>query len=361
MLMNRRGRLASLLILAGLAACDTTTEPDPGPELDTNQALADYEAIDNAFVSAGWNGFVALGGRTPFGGPAAVDAVAALSEATNGKGGRSFALGLAARLSGASTSPAGAPIISELRRGSTFVYDPEADDYRLDPERDGAPETGVRFIIYEVDSSGRPIVEEEIGHADLVDDGDGSQQDISLHLTVIVNEETILDYRTTLDENENRGALTVHGFLRGPDVRLDFDIEAVGTHTGDRTSLDVAFDMRVDARDFSITGSVSGVEDGDEGEGDVEVTVRHRDHSLRVDVMGEAGQLDGSVFLNGDLFATITGDADEPMILGASGDTLTFGEMLVLRHVIDTIEDVFDFLEDLLDPVDELVILAFIL
>jgi hypothetical protein len=350
------------LILAGLAACDSTTEPNPGPQFDTDQALADYEAIDNAFVSAGWDGFVALGGRTPFGGsPAAVDAVAALSKAANADGGRSFALALAAELTGVSHSPAGAPIISDLRRGRTFVYDPDVDDYRLDPDREGAPETGVRFIIYEVDGSGRPIVEEEIGHADLVDEGDGSAEDISLRLSAVANEETVLDYRVTLDEDGNRGALTVHGHLQGDNVRLDFDIEAVGTRLGERTTLDVAFDMRVDARDFSITGSVSGVEEGEEGEGDVEVTVRHRDHSLRVAVEGEAGQLDGSVFLNGDLFATITGDAEEPTILGASGNELTFGEMLVLRHVMDTIEDVFDFLEDLLDPVDELVILAFIL
>ena len=94
------------------------------------------------------------------------------------------------------------------------------------------------------------------GHADLIDEGDGSAEDIVLHLIVEQNGSTVLDYRTTLDENANRGALTVHGFLLGDGVRLDFDIEAVGTETEARTTLDVAFDLRIDARDFSITGNV---------------------------------------------------------------------------------------------------------
>jgi len=57
----------------------------------------------------------------------------------------------------------------------------------------------------------------------------------------------------------------------------------------------------------------------------------------------------------------VTGDAGDPVIASANGDPLTLGEFLVLRHIVDGVEDVFDFLEDLLDPVDELVILASIL
>jgi len=144
----------------------------------------------------------------------------------------------------------------------TFVYDPETDDYAADPERTGAPETGVRLITYEVDEAGMPIVEQETGYADLIDEGDQSAEDIVLHLIVVQNEITVLDYRTTLDENPNRGALTLHGFLQGDGVRGDFHIEAVGTESEAQTMLDVAFELRVDARDFSITGNVSGIEEG---------------------------------------------------------------------------------------------------
>ena len=362
---NRLSRLATMAALGMFAAaCDSSTGPDLEMALDTEAALADYAAMDAALGSAEFAGFQALGSRTAFGAsPAAIDLVAGMSAPNHADGGRAFALNLARRIQAADATrgPAAAPIISDTHRGVTFVYDPATDDYAADPERAGAPETGVRFITYEVDETGTPIVEKETGYADLIDEGDGSAEDIVLHLTVVENETTVLDYRTTLDENANRGALTVHGFLHGDGVRLDFDIEAVGTETEAHTTLDVAFDLRVDARDFSITGNVSGIEEGTEGEGDIDVTVRHRSESIRVDMNGSDGMLDGTFFLNGDIFATVSGPADEPTILGQGGEPLTFGETLVLHRIVDVIEDVFDFLEDLVDPIDDLVILSILL
>ena len=362
---SRLSRLATMAAVGTFAAaCDSTTGPDLEMALDTEAALADYKALDAALGSAEFASFQALGNRTPFGGaPAAIDVVAAMSAPNAADGGRAFVLNLARRIHAADATlgPATAPIISDTNRGVTFVYDPVTDDYAADPERTGAPETGVRFITYKVDETGTPIVEQETGYADLIDEGDGSAEDIVLHLIVVQNESTVLDYRTTLDQNANRGALTVHGFLKGDGVRLDFDIEAVGTETEAQTTLDVAFELRVDARDFSITGNVSGIDEGTQGEGDIDLTVRHRTHSIRVDVNGSDGMIEGTFFLNGDIFATVSGPADNPTILGQGGDPLTIGEMLVLHRIIDVIEDVFDFLEDLLDPIDDLVILAIIL
>ena len=146
--------------------------------------------------------------------------------------------------------------------------------------------------------------------------------------------ETALDYRTSLDETATGGALTVRGFLMGDGVRLDFDIEAAGTDDEGVESLDVSWDLRVEQRDFSITGSVSGIHEPDDGNGEIRVAVRHRAASIEVDVQGTDGIMDGSIFLNGELFATVTGPDDAPTILGAGGYPLTFGEMLVLRQVL---------------------------
>jgi hypothetical protein len=236
----------------------------------------------------------------------------------------------------------------------------------VDPERVGAPANGVRFVIYEVDLLGTPIDTDEIGHADLIDEGDESAEDVALRLVVVAHEQTVLDYRTTVDLTLTSGAITVAGFLQGengPDSghRLDFDIEAVGTRFFDHSTLEVQFDLSVDARDFSIVGTVSGVEDGPEGEGDVDLVVQHGDRSIHADVSGSEGEIDGSIFLDGHLFATVSGDADNPTILSATGEALTPGETFVLLRVMDVLEDVFDFLEDLVDPVDEIVFLGLLL
>ncbi|MEQ1856108.1 MAG: hypothetical protein ABL963_06550 [Longimicrobiales bacterium] len=361
---TRMIRLSSLAVL-GLfaAACESST--GPVIDLDFAAASADYEVVDSIFATPAWSGFQALGTRTPFGvSPAALEAVSSLDGAARGNG-RSFALQLARRMHDAVLSggrPAMTPIISNTHRGETFVYVPALDEYAVDSTRTGAPATGVRFVVYEVDSAGIPIVTEEIGYADLIDEGDTSAEDVALRLVVVANSVTVLDYATTLDLGLVQGTLTVDGFVQGANgVRLDFAIEAVGTHFVNYSTLDLNFDLAVDARDFSITGEVVGVREGVEGEGDVDLTVQHRSHSVRLDVNGSAGILDGSVFVDGQLFATIDGPAATPTILSADGDALTTAEVLVLHHIVDVVEDIFDFLEDLVDPVDEIVILGVIL
>ncbi len=354
----RSTRLLALLAMSLFAACDNTTAPDFGLDLATDAAAADYAAFDSVFGTPGWSGFEALGSRTPWGGgPANASAVAGLRGARSG---RQFATQLAQRLT-AGARPANAPVIDNYR-GDTFVYDPDTGEYAVDPDRTGAPAKGVRFVIYEVDLFGEPIVEEEIGHADLIDEGDASAEDVALQLLVVADDITVLDYRTTVDLTLTSGAITVEGYLQGErGVRLDFDIEAVGTRQFDHSTLDIEFDLGVDARDFSIVGTVHGVEDGPEGDGDVELVVRHRTQSIRLDVSGAEGEIDGSVYLNDQLFATVRGDAENPTILSAEGEPLTAGQMFVLAHVVDVVEDVFDFLEDLVDPVDEIVFLGLIL
>ena len=363
---TRRSSYLLLLPLALLAAACESTAPDIDTMLDTDAALADYDAVEGVLASPDWEAFQALGGRTPFSGsPAGVEAVGALNAAGASGGPRAFAAELSRRLAGVAApagGPAAAPIISDTHRGATFVYDPGADEYVVDPERSGAPATGVRFVLYEVDEAGIPILEEEIGFADLVDEGDDSAEDVALRLTVVAHERTALDYRTTVDIGVGWGEITVSGFLQDHDgVRLDFDIEARGEQATSGNTLDIAFELGVESRGFSISGSASGVEDGAAGAGDVRLTVAHRRHVIELDVSGTGGVLDGSIFVDGDLFATVSGDADDPTILSADGDPLTFAEAVVLHRVLDGVEDVFDLLEDLVDPVDELVLVGLVL
>jgi len=333
-------RTLPVVALAALvAACGPTTAPEVPIPFDAEAALADYEAVGTLVSSPDLDALQALAGRTPFSSPATSGSDAA------GLGG-----------------PAAAPLISETHRGSTFVYDADADRYVLDPSRAGAPATGVRFVLYEVDESGTPIVGEEIGHADLIDEGDGSVEDVVLRLVVVTGGVTRLDYRSTVEVGLTFGEVGVLGFLIGEqDARLDFDIDVAATKTLSRTTLDVTFELAVASRDFTITGSVSGVEEGGDDLGDISLAMEHGTHTLAIEATGANGQIDGTVELNGALFATLSGDADAPTIVSGDGDPLTLEEMLLLRGVIDTAEDVFDFLEDLVDPVDELVVIGFVL
>lgn len=365
--MRSHTRVATAVALALLtAACGTGTEPDVSPELDAEAALDDLEALESTLSSDDLSGFRALGGRTPFGSsPAAIDAVAGIEPSTVSGDGRAFALDLARRLSVARSTatdgPAAGPIISGWHRGTTFVYDPESDQYTPDLTREGAPETGVRFIIYEVDDGGVPMVDREVGYADLIDEGDGSVEDIVLRLIVVRQQETILDYRTTLDHDATSGALTVDGYLAPHGTRLDFHLGLAVSQVDGVGRLDLDFEFAVPARDLSVVGRVRGVEENEKGEGDVELEVRRGADRLGVEVTGRDGELEGAVFVDGQPFALISGPAEDPVITDPDGEPLTWAERLVLRRIVDMVEGVFDFLEDVVDPVDELVVLGIIL
>jgi hypothetical protein len=362
----RRGlqRLATLVLLAGVAACEsTTTSPRSLVELDTEAALSDYETLARVLSTQGFAGFLALEGRTPFGERAGVSAVAGLDPRA-GDSPRSFALRLMESLRQTDASaggPAAAPLLSGRFLGKTFVYDPALDEYVVDPDRTGAPANGVRFILYQVDAQDRPRGT-EIGYADLLDEGAGSATGVKLRWVVAESGKTVLDYRTSVDGTDGDGRITVDGFVVDDSARLDFSVDVRGRRSGGKELLDMDFDLRVDSRQFRVTGEVRGMEDGDgKGSGSVVVAVKHQAHSLRLELDGTPGAVNGSIAVDGELFATISGDPDHPDVKGASGGPVTAEEATVVLAVVQIVDDVFTLVEDLVEPVHSLLALGWIL
>jgi len=363
--MDRRisGRLLTLAAAALVAtACESATGPENDNPFDAEGALEDFEALELILSSEAMAGFRALGGGITFEG-AAPEVVAALRVGAELGTAMTTAdpRDLLPALTKLEERPLNAPIISSFRRGKTFVYDPGPGRYVVDTDREGAPDNGVRFILYEAGQDGRPDPSKEVGYADLLDEGDESLEDIALRLVVVEGADTILGYRTTLDVQDSGGTITVAGFLQGEEERLEFDIQVRGSAGPEEDRVDVTFEMGIAPREFSIQGSVSGVESESGEGGEIGLLVQHGADSFQVEITGTEDTLDGTFYLNGDLFATVSGDPDDPTFTSATGEPLTWVELLVLRQIFDSTEDVFDFWEDLLDPVDELVILAIIL
>lgn len=366
--MSRRGvrqGLMVLVLLTGVTACESSTSPRSLLELDTGAALADYETLTRVLSTQGFAGFQALEGRTPFGERSGVSAVAGLGGAEAASSPRAFAMQLlqdARQVEASADGPWAAPVLSDRFLGKTFVYDSTLDEYVVDPERTGAPAGGVRFVLYEVDAQGRPRSGKEIGYADLVDEGRGSAADVQLRWIAVESGKTILDYRTSVDESPDQARVTVDGFVLDDGARLDFSVDLKGRTAGGKSFLDMNFDLRVDDRDFRVTGEVRDVEDGKEnGGGSVVVAVKHRAQALRVELDGSGGTVDGSIFVDGRLFATLTGDPDHPEVKGASGEPVTTGEAMVVLAVVEIVDDVFKLVEDLLEPVHELLVLGWTL
>lgn len=353
-------RVLTFALIAAAAACEPST--GPADALNPAATLADYQALNQLLGSEGFVAINGLGGRTPMSTGTLVTAMQGLPGLLEDRAGRAYALDLfrAASMDAGSTTFA-KTVISNRHLGRTLVYNATLNQYVIDSARTGAPTNGVRFIAYEQDASGKPVVGREIGYADLLDEGANTGPAIALRLKVVTRNVTTLDYRTTVDLTTTAGSIDVVGFATDGPARFDFTIGVDARKVGTRTLLDADFQLAVPTRSFSITGTVRGVEEGREGEGSISVTARHQENTLRSAVSGNGGTLDGTITWNGKTFVTISGPAANPTLRGATGQPLTVEETLVVRNVMRLNDDVFDLVEELVEPVEDIVLLGTIL
>lgn len=377
---QRRWAWIPLVMLATVAACESSSAPNETSAFDSAAALADYQSFDQLFATDGWAGFSALSGRTPSAigaGAAGMQAVASLHGAAERgaaeigaaergpEAGRRMAQELLHIVSMRGSAPASGvaslTLISELHRGATFVYDAASDMYVVGSARTDAPANGVRFAISTVDAQDRPVSGEEIGYADLIDNGDAGDSAADLRFVLVTRGTTVLDYALRVAGGDGAGSIDVNGFLVDEQHRLDFDVGASSAVVDGKSRVDLDFDLRIVSRAFSVVGSVRGVDDSNEGDGSVTLTVRHGTNTLQVLMEGDGELIDGEIRLNGRTFVTVTGDVHEPTLLGARGDPITGAELLVMLRVVDTVDDVFDLIEELLEPVDNLIAFGWLL
>lgn len=358
-----RAAIAATALLS-TAACESATGPDD--TLDAKAALADYRAMDSVFASDAWAAFRALGGRSPMSADNAVAAIMTLPELSRGASpagsSRAFALALFRRESrlGVSASSLRETVISSAHRGKIFTYDAASDQYVVNTTRTGAPANGTRFALYEVGANGKPIVAQEIGYADLLDEGVTTDAAVALHLLTVVRGRTSLDYRLRVVPQGTGGTIDVSGFVLGEQgERLEFTIGVVGTTTAGTSTVSVEFDLGMAQREFEVWGNVRGADGSDDGT--VELSARHGDHTLRVDMEGAAGTLDGTIDLDGTRFVTVTGSKANPTLRNALDQPLSGPELLLMLEIVDATDDVFDLVQDLLKPVDNLLVLGWIL
>ena len=321
-------RWGAVALVAFAAACDNAAAPETDEAFDARSAVDDYAALEGILSTADWQGLGVIAKAAPAAAPA--------------------------RIGGAS-GPAAAPIISDFSRGATFVYDAELGDWVKDPDRDGAPSNGVRFIVYE-EVAGVPDPSRERGFADLIDMGDNSVDDVVLRLQVTEEGTMTMDYGLQADETGGRGFIRAQGFVRGDDGRLDFDVQLEGSEAGPN---EIVFDLAVDERDFTVRGNLVGSDHSDDGE--VHISAEHRVNSLDLDFVALGGEVSGGVDLDGNNFVRVSGTPDDPQFTRPDGSPLRPLEVLALLRVVDLAEDVFDLVEDLVDPVGDILALGLIL
>lgn len=367
-LLSHRGRDIAALLCAMLTACSSEPTGTSAAAVDAARTTADVAALRTALDQPAWRSFAALSGRFGLGvtGTAAVagsaDLIAAASLATRAPGGdagllvTSVTRVIADRASAAESNGAA---ISPTSLGTTFVYDPAQHRYTPDAARSGAPADGVRFILYDVDpQSGEPLVTAEIGHADLIDESATRPSGIGLHLRVVAGGVSLFDYRVTADGSADRGTLGVHGVVSDGATRITIDVAAAARATTSGSEGDVRFHIAIPERDFTVVAATHGVVSGTHHAGAVDLTIHSGGTTVGVSLAARDHIVDGRFTVNGRLFATVHGSAENPAVRGAGGHELTPDERTMLGAIMHLGGVVGEMFAALLGPVALMFVLA---
>ena len=356
-------RCAAVAVVAATLACagDRATSPAPASSFDAPRALADLDAMGSALHQSAWLSLGTMGPRFDLS-PLATAVVSAANDVGAAEPRRAAVITaqrlmtLAGSRSSASAAANGA--IPPAALGKTFVYDGTQHRYVADPTRFGAPPNGVRFILYAVNPvTHEPVTGAEVGHADLMDEGTPGATGIALHLVVVSGGTVFLDYRVAMDGSSNSGALAVSGFVVNGQTRLQFQIGAHGTSSNDVATIDVEFQFAVPERGFSVEGRVQGVHaaSGDGSSESLHLRVATGSAVIGFDARSDGQNVDAAVTVNGNLFASVRGDARSPEIRGEGGRPLSADEMQALGQMMQLAGGAREMFGQLLAPVGGIV------
>ena len=343
--------LAALALTALVAGCGgDSTAPDA--PFDPAGTSSDIDAMQASFDSPAMAGYVAASGAISgtLGTSAAAAAVRAVPTKALIAGGTPAAGHYAATVAKAYVRPSGGirPSLSTAAipaeyLGVTFTYNADTDQYEPS-DLTGAPENGVRFMVYAVNPiSGVPIEPlVEVGYADIVTTETASSATVRVEL--VSAGVTFLDYAVGVTGSATELTVTVSGFVSNGDDQVNFDLDNHLTST----SVGVDYNLTVPTR-----GGFRIDFEGAATEGTVTSTLEARGPHGTVTISGTQTSTSGTfeVQVNGELFATITtSESQPPVITGADGEPLSEAELEALAAVYAVFLEGFDFFEDLLDP-----------
>lgn len=334
---------AIVLVGALLAACgESPTSSQDG--LDVEATSRSNATLNSLVNGAGASSVAALAGRLPVelggassaGSPEAAPGVAGIAER------------LLRSLPGAS-GPSTAAVIRPQVLGRTYTYDPGARRYVFAPGRAGAPENGVRFILYAVDPVSRePDVAHETGFAELTDlapAGPGARLDFR----AVAGGKLVLEYDLTLSPTILGGTLQVSGMLQDDQDRLNFGFSATTLLPGGAATR-VTFELDVPTQHFHAEGAINTLGNGSSGRVQVGVTIAAGDAVIHFSGSSSATVVDAAISVNGHLLATITGNPRQPTVRGSGGRVLSPEEMQTLGGLVGMVYGVFEMFEHLLEP-----------
>ncbi len=377
-------RLSRTLAAAAIVLATACSESSgPAHLVDPVSTAAKVSAVDSVFSVPTIDAFTSIGDLMD---PArGLAPAASLLRATQPRPYASGYAGAAQRFrafeeGGASLSVGGSALagglIPDELKGKTFEWDVAVGHYVV-TDRPGAPPDGVRFILYAINPITRrpaePLV--EVGYVDLIDLSTETTRSLRIFVAGVDGIPVYVDYTVAGTVTTDQFTVSAVGFISNGETgdaskKLDFNLSAALTRssftftasltldhppvtitetttaTKSETGVVLTIDFTLDdgTQEVRLEGSVTVVDDDRQADG-------HRDGGPgRHDDDGVV-TADLTVYVNGAVFATITGTSPNIEILNAAGQPLSEEERHALRELFRLPARVFSFFQDLLHPV----------
>lgn len=357
---------AAALLLAA-AAC---TKDATGPTTISNptSAIASLNGVDSTFATPAFQSFLAVSGgfngslAAPFGHiQDLLKATAPRIPRAGGTNGPALAAALKS-LAGDMTSMEA--ILPDTLLGKTFVWDTTQAKYVVAPDSTGAPANGIRFELYEVDSTGaigKPLT--QVGRLDLIDKSTAGTQ--SLEVVVASNTFTYVDYTVAGSGTRTAFTLTAAGFIRNTHRELDFSI-TYGL-SGSAYAIHEQFDDAADQLHLTFSFGITKTADTSAA---VTLSFVYQVGSQAIDISGGGAinvltqSLAGTVKVNGNTFALITAvglRGTAPTVTDAHGNPLSVEDRLLLLRMFDMVGHALGWLNAFVGPFVNLTVIGVLL
>lgn len=228
--------------------------------------------------------------------------------------------------------------------GKTFTYNTTTQQYQLSSEP-GAPSTGVRFRLYAVNTgTGQVTVPlQDIGYLELTDTSSPSR--VALGIKAVINNTTLLEYEASATVTTLSVGFSAQGYVSDGTTQVDFDLSQNFSQT---SGITINYIVKVPEKNVDVQLE-AGL--GLDLVGSITLTISHDGNDTVVDVTGALdGAITGTIEHNGDVVVNIAGTTDTPVFTDATGTPLTAQQLDALEHLVDFIEDIFDAFDNLLLP-----------
>jgi hypothetical protein len=268
------------------------------------------------------------------------------------------------------------PLIPNELKGKTFEWDLASQRYVV-TDRAGAPDDGVRFILYArnplTHRPAEPLV--EVGYVDLHDLSTDNTRSLRIVVAGVDGMPVYVDYTVAGTVSPGQFDASATGFISNGESgdaakTLTFDLSATLTDasftfnaslsldnpattitettaaTKGTGTVTLTIDLTVDGPEqkVQLTGTAT-IMDEEQHDGDYASSRDGHDDDEGIVTV------DFEVRVNDQLYATIKGTAPHIEILGADGQPLGEDALHALRELFHTPARVFNFFQDLLHPV----------